>query len=346
MEFSKEKIDQLRSLIEREPCNIVIVSHTNPDGDAIGSSLAWASVLRRYGHNVEFVVPNRYPVFLEWLDGISSIVIFKNNQQLVEKLIAQADIIFCLDFNQIHRLEGIGELMEKNKKAKLVLIDHHLDPPPIFDLEISNAESSSTSFMIYKLIENLDGTQIIDKTMAEQIYVGIMTDTGSFSFGFLTPELFRAVAVLLEKGIDIPYINRKVYHSFSVDRLRLLGHTLQKIETMTVNGNQVAYIALKESELREFNFQMGDSEGFVNYPLSIRDLALSTIFIETRNFIRISFRSRPDVDVSKFAKLYFNGGGHKNAAGGKSYVSMAETIENYKKAVQEFFGDASKHNKN
>lgn len=338
MEFSKEKIDRLRSLIESDPCNVAIVSHTNPDGDSIGASLAWASVLRRHGHNVECVVPNRYPIFLDWLDGISSIVIFKKEPQRVEKIIAQSDIVFCLDFNSVNRLEAIGELMEKNETAKLILIDHHLDPSPVFDIEISYPDSSSTSFIVYKLIEELYGTEVIDKSMAEQIYVGIMTDTGNFSFSFLTSELFRAVAVLVEKGIDIPSINRLIYHSFSADRLKLLGHSLKKIETMTVDGNQIAYIALKESELRDFNFQMGDSEGFVNYPLSIRDLALSAIFIETRNFIRISLRSRPDVDASRFAQLYFDGGGHKNAAGGKSYLSMAETIESFKKAVQEFFG--------
>lgn len=339
MELSQEIIQQLKRIIDSPAQNVVIVSHTNPDGDAIGSSLAWATLLRNHGHRVMCVVPNRYPGFLDWLPGISELKVYKFCQQEVEQAIAQANLIFCLDFNQIHRLDGVGELIEKNNQAKVILIDHHLDPPHIFDLEISCPHISSTSFLVYKLIEKLDGIEIIDKETGEQLYVGIMTDTGNFSFSFLTPELLRAVAVLVERGIDIPYINRMVYHSFTADRLKLLGYALNKMETLDVNGNQAAYITLKESELRRFNFQIGDSEGFVNYPLSIRGLALSAMFIETRNFIRISFRSRVDVDASAFARRYFDGGGHKNAAGGKSYVPMPETIENYKKAVAEFFSD-------
>lgn len=338
MDLTTQMVEQLRTLIDAPARNVMIVSHSNPDGDAIGSSLAWATVLRARGHKVECVVPNRFPGFLDWMPGISELKVYKLHREEVEKSIAEADIIFCLDFNQIHRLDGMGEHIDKNTAATLVLIDHHLDPPHIFDLEISCPTVSSTSFLVYKLIEQLDGLDIVDKMMGEQLYVGIMTDTGNFSFSFLTPELFRAVAVLVEKGIDIPYINRMVYHSFTADRLKLLGHALNKMEMLTVNGYQAAYITLKESELRRFNFQIGDSEGFVNYPLSVRGLALSAMFIETRNFIRISFRSRVDVDASVFARRYFEGGGHKNAAGGKSYVSMAETVENYKKAVTEFFG--------
>lgn len=337
MELLKKDVDELRALVFGEPQNVVIVSHTNPDGDAIGSSLAWATALRRKGHRVTCIVPNRYPSFLEWLPGIEELRVYKNHKEEVEKAVAEADTIYCIDFNQIRRLEGVGELIEKNTEARTVLIDHHLEPPHVYGLEISYPKSSSTAFLVYCLIEKLEGLEAIDKTMSEQLYVGMMTDTGNFSFSFLTPELFRAVAVLVEKGIDIPHINRMVYHSFTADRLKLLGHVLDKMQIMKVNGDEVAYMTLKESELRKFNFQIGDSEGFVNYPLSIRGLALSAMFIETRNFIRISFRSREDVDASEFARRYFDGGGHKNASGGKSYVTMPETIENYKKAVLEFF---------
>ena len=337
--ISKKDLESLRALVNGGPQNVVIVSHTNPDGDAIGSSLAWATILRRKGHRVMCVVPNRFPSFLDWLPGIDELRVYKTHKEGVEQAIAEADTIYCMDFNQIPRLDGVGELIEKNTRAKTVLIDHHLDPPHVFSLELSYPRSSSTAFLVYCLVEQLEGLGAIDKTMGEQLYVGIMTDTGNFSFSFLTPELFRAVAVLVEKGIDIPYINRMVYHSFTPDRLKLLGHALDKMQVMDVNGYEAAYITLKEAELRKFNFQIGDSEGFVNYPLSIRGLALSAMFIETRHFIRISFRSREDVDASVFARRYFDGGGHKNASGGKSYVSMAETVENYKKAVREFFSE-------
>ncbi len=329
-------------LVDGEPQNVVIVSHTNPDGDAIGSSLAWATTLHRRGHRVMCVVPNRYPSFLDWMPGIDELRVYKIHKEEVEKAIAEADTIYCMDFNQIQRLDGIGELIEKNTGAKTVLIDHHLDPPHVYGLELSYPKSSSTSFLVYCLIEEIEGLGAIDKTIGEQLYAGIMTDTGNFSFSFLSPELFRAVAVLVEKGIDIPYINRMVYHSFTADRLKLLGHVLDKMQIMKAGGEQIAYMTLKESDLRKFNFQIGDSEGFVNYPLSIRGLALAAMFIETRQFIRVSFRSREDVDCSEFARRYFDGGGHKNASGGKSYVPMAQTVEDYKKAVHEFFGGRQK----
>ena len=341
MELSKKDVDALRTLLDGGTQNMGVVTHTNPDGDAIGASLAWADVLRRKGHRVTCVVPNRFPSFLDWMPGIDELRIHKLQKEEVEKAVAEADTIFCLDFNQIQRLEGVGELIEKNTAARTVLIDHHLDPPHVYDLELSYPKSSSTSFLVYRLIEEIEGLEAIDKTMGEQLYVGIMTDTGNFSFSFLTPELFRAVAVLIEKGIDIPYINRMVYHSYTADRLKLLGHVLDKMQIIKVGGEQTAYMALRESELRKFNFQIGDSEGFVNYPLSIRGLALSAMFIETRQFIRVSFRSREDVDCSEFARRYFDGGGHKNASGGKSYVPMTQTIENFKKAIREFFADNS-----
>lgn len=337
MNISEDKIARLCEILGGGPRRVVIVSHTNPDGDAIGSSLAWATVLRRHGHTAECVVPNRYPDFLSWMPDIATLHIFKDSPAKIKEMVREADVIFCLDFNQIQRLDGIGPLIEANTAAERVLIDHHLDPPNEYTLQFSHPESSSTSLLVYKLIERVFSADEVDKAMAEQLYVGIMTDTGNFSFSFLSAELFRTVAMLVEKGIDIPYINRMVYHSFSADRLKLLGFALNKMQTLDAAGNQVAYITLKESDLRRFNFQLGDSEGFVNYPLSIRGLALSAMFIETRHFIRISFRSRPDVDCSAFARKYFNGGGHKNASGGKSFVPMAETIENFKKAATEFF---------
>ncbi len=335
----KEKIEQLRALVSGPAQKVVIASHTNPDGDAIGSSLAWAALLRRYGHSVTCVVPNRYPAFLEWLPDIHDLKIYKVHADEVTRAVAEADTIYCLDFNQIHRLDSIGELIEQNEKSKKVLIDHHLDPPHIYDIEFSNPDYSSTCMLVYTLISHLSNTDIIDLPMAEQLYVGIMTDTGNFSHSNLTPQLFRAVATLVEKGLDIPLINRRVYNSFSADRLRLMGYALSKMEVIGPKVDRVAYITLTEAELRRFNFRLGDSEGFVNYPLSIRDLALSAMLIQNRHFIRISLRSRPDVDASEFARRYFDGGGHKNAAGGKSHDDMATTIERFKTAVKEFFGE-------
>jgi phosphoesterase RecJ-like protein len=269
------------------------------------------------------------------MDGISDIVVYKEDCARAEKIVAEADLIFCLDFNHIDRLESLSDAITGNERAKRILIDHHLDPPNDFDLEFSDTQSCSTSYVVYRIIEKIAGLGAIDKTSAESLYVGIMTDTGNFSFSYLTPDLFRAVAVLIEKGVNVPDVNAAVYNSYTEGRVRLLGFVLMN-KMKLIHGGAAAYISLNENELRRFDFQIGDSEGFVNYPLSIIGVKMSAMFLQTRKFIRISLRSRGDVDVSVFAAKYFDGGGHKNAAGGKSFESMDKTIERYEKAVEEF----------
>ena len=216
-----------------------------------------------------------------------------------------------------------------------VLIDHHLSPDAGFDLVFSHPDSSSTCFLVYSLIEALFGTQAITQRMGELLYVGMMTDTGNFAFSFLTPELFRAVAVLVEKGIRIPEIHNSVYNAYTEGRARLFGYAINRKMEIIQDGT-VAYMSLLESEMRRFQFQQGDSEGFVNYALTIKKVKMSAMFLAHRKFIRVSLRSRGDVDVNLFARKYFNGGGHKNAAGGKSFVSMQETIDHYVRSVAEF----------
>jgi hypothetical protein len=249
--------------------------------------------------------------------------------------VEESDLIFFLDFNAVSRLEGLSEVIESNTTARRILIDHHLSPGPGFDLMFSCTGSSSTSFLIYRILEKMLGTQAITRSMAESLYVGMMTDTGNFSFSFLTPELYRAVAVLVETGIDIPTIHNNVYNAFTEGRARLFGYAINRKMEVIHNGT-VAYMSLLESEMRRFQFQPGDSEGFVNYPLTIKSMKLSAIFVATHKFIRVSLRSRGGVDVDLFARKYFNGGGHRNAAGGKSFMTMRETIEHFKRSVAEF----------
>ncbi len=332
--ISEKNIAALKEVLAQKQ-NIVIVSHTNPDGDAIGSSLAWARVLRKFGHSVSCVVPNKYPYFLGWMDGIEELIIYKDEAERVSAVVNEADIIFCLDFNSLPRLEGLSEVIASKESAKRILIDHHLSPDPGYDLLFSHPESSSTCFLVYAIIEKMWSVDLIDKSIGELLYVGMMTDTGNFSFSHLTPALYRSLAVLVEKGIDIPSINSQVYNSFSEDRARLFGYTINR-KMSIIKGGTVAYMALTEREMRRFNFQQGDSEGFVNYPLSIQKMKVSVIFIEHRKFIRISFRSRPHIDVNLFARKYFDGGGHKNAAGGKSYRTMEETISHFLRSIDEF----------
>lgn len=336
MILSKEHIERLRELLAQSGLKIVIVAHTNPDGDAVGSSLAWAEALRALGHTVTCVVPNKFPYFLDWMPGIEEVVVFKTDTEgRGKRAIAEADVIFCLDFNAISRLEILSDTIDANTTARRVLIDHHLSPDEGFDLAFSHPDASSTCFLVYSIVEALWGTDAISRSMAESLYVGIMTDTGNFAFSFLTPELFRAVAVLLEKGISIPDIHNSVYNAYTEGRARLFGYAINRKMEVIENGT-VAYMSLMENEMRRFQFQQGDSEGFVNYALTIKKVKMSAMFLAHRKFIRVSLRSRGAVDVNLFARKYFNGGGHKNAAGGKSFVSMQETIDHYVRSVREF----------
>ena len=336
MVISQSNIEQLQALLEKPAQRVVILSHTNPDGDAIGSSIAWAEALRRIGHSATCIVPNRFPYYLEWMSGCDKLLIFKNDDQgIARKAIAEADIIFSLDFHSLSRLDSLGDTIAQNTTAKRVLIDHHLDPSEPFDIMFSYPEASSTSYLVFRLIEQLWGAESITPQQAEVIFVGMMTDTGNFSFSNLTPDLYRTLSVLAATGIDIPQIHNNVYNSFTEGRARLFGYTINRKMKLLRKGT-VAHMSLTEEEMRRFWFQQGDSEGFVNYPLTIKKMRMSAIFIEHKDFIRVSLRSRGKVDVNLFAARYFEGGGHHNAAGGKSFVSMDETIARFEAAVEEF----------
>ena len=339
MTLDEQAILRLNDLLREAGRRIVIVSHTNPDGDAVGSSLAWAEILRGMGHRVLCVVPNKSPYFLDWMTGIEEVVVYKTDTEgRAARAVEEADLIFCLDFNAISRLENLSDVIESNTTARRVLIDHHLAPDPGFELMFSHPDASSTSFIVYKIIERLCGTGAITPAMAEAMYVGMMTDTGNFSFSFLTPDLYRAVAVLAETGIDLPQIHNNVYNAFTEGRARLFGYAINRKMEIIQDGT-VAYMSLLESEMRRFQFQQGDSEGFVNYALTIKKVKMSAMFVAHRKFIRISLRSRGDVDVNLFARKYFNGGGHRNAAGGKSFDTMQQTIDHYVRSVAEFARD-------
>ncbi len=272
------------------------------------------------------------------MPGIGEIVIFKADEEgYAARAIDEADILFCLDFNAISRLEILSDTIERNTTAKRVLIDHHLAPAPGFlrPAVLPTPTLRAPASWSTRSSSGFFGTQAITREMAEGLYVGMMTDTGNFSFSFLTPALYRAVAVLAETGIDIPSLHNNVYNAYTEGRARLFGYAINRKMEVIENGT-VAYMSLMEHEMRRFQFQQGDSEGFVNYPLTIKKMKMSAMFLAHRKFIRISLRSRGDVDVNLFARKYFNGGGHRNAAGGKSYVSMEETIARFVESVREF----------
>ena len=338
--LSADKLNRLRELIGGAPRKIALLCHTNPDGDTIGAALAWRAYLERLGHTTCCIAPNRYPYFLEWMSDIAQIGVFKEDSDgALARFVAEADIIFSMDFNQIGRLDRLTETVQANTTATRVLIDPHLHPPlDEYALSFSDVKACSTSYIVYRLIMALAGEEAITRPMAESLYVGIMTDTGNFAYSILDADLFRAVAVLIDRGINVPHIYSAVYNNFSEGRMRLLGYVLNdKMKLLWEHGT--AYVGLTEEEMRRFNFKQGDSEGFVNYPLSIRGINLSAMFIETHRDIRVSLRSRGDVDVNVFARRYFGGGGHRNAAGGKSFVTMEETIRHFERSVREYFGE-------
>lgn len=335
MQIANSKIEELRELL-LTPQKIVILSHTNPDGDAIGSSLAWAEILKSKGHSVSCIVPNRFPYYLDFMPGCDTILMYRGEGEgSVVNAVRSADIIFCLDFHTMTRLEGLGDVIDENQHAKRVLIDHHLDPVEDFDLMLSYPEASSTCYLVALVIERLFGAESITKSMAENLFVGMMTDTGNFAFSTLTPDLFRVVSILVNTGIHVPTIHNNVYNSFSEGRARLFGYVINRKMKIFHNGT-VAHMSLTSDEMKRFWFQQGDSEGFVNYPLTIKKMKISAMFTEHSDFIRVSLRSRGDIDVNVFAQRYFNGGGHKNAAGGKSFMSMEDTLKHFEESIKEY----------
>lgn len=335
LQLNPDELLKLKELLSNRGQRILLLGHTNPDGDAVGSDLALARLCENLGHTVNIIVPNKYPYFLDWMPRIGEVIVHKLEGERCQKIVQDADIIFCVDFNSVERLEALGELVNSNVTAKRILIDHHLSPVGEFYAKFSFPESSSTAFLVYSIIESLYGKQAITLEMAQSLYVGMMTDTGNFSFSFLTPALYRAIATLLECGISPQQLHDSVYNAYSADRARLFGYVIHR-KMKFLKRNSVAYMSLEEDEMRRFHFQQGDSEGFVNYPLTVGKMKLSAMFLAHTKFIRVSLRSRGNIDVNIFARKYFNGGGHKNAAGGKSFMTMVETIEHFKRSIDEF----------
>ena len=330
--FTLAELLEIKTLLIPEN-KIVILTHYNPDGDAIGSSLGLKHYLNAKGIQAEVVVPNDFPKFLKWMPEAKKNIIGEYKRKVAFDLISEADVIFCLDFNSPARIGILGEWLMK-AKAKKILIDHHQQPEH-FDFVYSDTIIPATSQMIYHFIEAMDDEKLVNKDIAECLYAGIMTDTGGFRFRSTSATTHRIIANLIEKGADPAMITSNTWDTNTVSRLHLLALILGRIEV--VEEGKVAVLYLTRKELQEYGFQKGDTEGFVNYGLSIVGVKVSAFFMEDlyEDFIKISFRSKDDVDVNQFSRKYFNGGGHINAAGGKSYESLPDTIETFKKRVVE-----------
>jgi bifunctional oligoribonuclease and PAP phosphatase NrnA len=313
--------------------NILLISHINPDGDAIGSQLALYHFLKSKGKNVKMLAPNYLQEFLRWMDGADLINIFIKERKKCRKLIKEADFILMLDFNQSDRLGETVDLVIASS-ARKVIIDHHLDPGSFADLIISDPSKCSTSELVHELLSNINGTPFLSKSYAEALYVGIITDTGNFEHGAYTSRTFRIMADLLDTGIDKSRILNLIYNNFSADRIRLQGYALNT-RMVVIPEYKSAYIFLTKNDLAEYKHIKGDTEGFVNLPLSIKGICFSALFIEKDNFIKISFRSKGTFPSNEFASKYFSGGGHLNASGGEYYDSLTNTIDFFLKVLKE-----------
>ncbi len=329
--MDKVQIEKAKNLLADKNQPIVIVSHVNPDGDAIGSALGLYHYLRNDKYqNLRVIIPNGYPSFLAWMPGSDEITIATEDKQQSRNLIEHAKVIFCLDFNDLARTDQLSEPLTRTKATK-ILIDHHPEPQDQFDL-IFSSQLSSTAELIYKIIEAFGKEHLIDIHAAQCLYAGIITDTGSFSYACNHPQTYYIAGRFIEMGVDGERIHRLIYDNYSEDRMRLLGHCLG-VNMKVFTNFHTAYIYLSNEDLKKFNYREGDTEGVVNYALSIKDISLAAIFIEKKNEIKVSFRSEGALNVNVLARKYFNGGGHHNAAGGSFLGSLQECLLYFEKLI-------------
>jgi len=313
--------------------NILLISHVNPDGDAIGSQLALYHYLTHKGKKTGMISPNHIQEFLKWMNGSDKINVFIKNRKSCIKLIKEADLIVMIDFNQSNRL-GEAEKYVMSSGAEKVIIDHHRDPFNIAGLIISDSDLCSTAELIYELVTEMNGEPFINRSYSEAIYVGIITDTGNFEYGTYTGDTLRIIADIIDSGIEKDKILNVVYNNFSAERMRLQGFALSKRMTV-LPEYRTAYIYLTKKDLAEYSHMKGDTEGFVNLPLSIKDINFSALFIEKDNFVKLSFRSKGNFPVNEFASSYFAGGGHVNASGGEYYDTLENTISYFLTVLKE-----------
>lgn len=325
--MTKQDISSIKTLLS-SPKKIIIVPHKNPDGDAIGSTLGLYHFLLKNNHSAQIIVPNDYPNFLKWIPGESTILKHDSDKENCDNLINNADIIFTLDFNAFHRTGNMETVLTHSNAVK-IMIDHHQEPDDYAKYTFSDVTMSSTCEMVYHFIDMLGETDSIDKDIATSLYVGIMTDTGSFRFRSTTSTTHRIIAKLIDKGADNNTIHNNVYDTNSYNRLQLLGCALSNLKV--IPESRTAYITLSQNELSKFDYKKGDTEGVVNYALSLDNIIFAAIFIEDRKegIIKISLRSKGEFSVNAFSRAHFNGGGHNNAAGGRSELSLKKTVEKF-----------------
>ena len=329
-----QNLNEFRNLLT-EPKKCVIVMHPRPDADALGSSLGLAGYLKKKGHSTTVISPTEYPEFLKWMKGNEEVVVYSDGQEsLINQAVSKADLIFCLDFSTLARIDGLGVEISKAEGIK-VLIDHHLEPEDFADYEFWSVDAAATAELVFDLIKDLGDVSLIDQSIAENLYAGIMTDTGSFRHPSTTAKVFDTSANLVRLGADVNKVSRMIYDANTLSRLQLIGYALSE-RLKVLPEYKTAYFALSLDDLRKYDYKTGDSEGLVNYALSIKGVVMAVTIIESEDGVKMSFRSEGDFSVNELARKYFNGGGHKNAAGGRTGDSFSETVKKFESLLSDY----------
>jgi bifunctional oligoribonuclease and PAP phosphatase NrnA len=316
----KEYLSQLRK--------VVIVTHVKPDADALGSSLGLAGYLKKKGHSVRVITPSDYPDFLAWMPGNNDVLIFQREKpQAASVLMEAAEVIFCLDFSSLARINELGEMVRKSA-ARKVLVDHHLEPDKFADFEQWDGTAASTAELIYQLIEELGDEALVDSNIADCLYAGIMTDTGGFRHSNTNHKVFQVASALVARGANPYKVSKLIYENNSLDRLRLMGYVLSE-KLQVLPAYNTAYIVLTSEDIKRFGSQTGDTEGLVNYGLSIKGIKLSVMISDRKENIKLSFRSLGNFSVNELARKHFGGGGHRNAAGGQTNLTLEQTLSKF-----------------
>lgn len=328
-----ENINELKELLAT-PKDIVITTHRNPDGDAIGSSLGLYHFLRKSGfHEVKIVSPSEYPDTFSWMPDIERIIVFDDEPEKAQKVIEQAALIFCLDFNSLDRIDKVGEAIQPLRTPK-VMIDHHLFPESFADFILSDTTASSTCELVFDFVEMLDMKKELDKTIGECLYTGVITDTGSFKYG-TSSKLFRIVAQLLDLGVEDYVLQDLIFNSLNEKHLRLLGHCLNnRLEVLDEFNTGI--ITLTKEDYQTFDIQRGDTEGIVNFILKLKHIKMAAFIMEQPTIVKISLRSKGEFSVQEIAKRHFRGGGHKNASGGASFQPLDTTVKKFKELLPRY----------
>jgi len=333
---SMKNIQSFRTLIDR-PQSAVILTHFKPDADALGSSLGLAGFLKKKGHKVQVITPSDYPDFISWMPGNEEVLAIDRKPETLQKasaIISAATVIFCLDFSNLSRINDLGAMVKASAATK-VLIDHHLEPEKFAAFEQWDTTSASTAGLVFELIEQLEETHYIDQDIASCLYAGLMTDTGGFRHNNTHHREFQIASRLVSMGADPHEIAKEVYDTNTLERLRLTGYVLsQKLNVLP--EYRTAYMTLSQDELRQFGAQTGDTEGLVNYGLSIKGVKLAVLMYDRKEEIKLSFRSLEDFSVNEMARKYFDGGGHKNASGGTTKLSLEQTLKKFLEILPEY----------